>query len=98
MRSKEEIAAISNEIARNVSRRIKLEEMAKTAKRLAKAYQPELLTNAATVSLLNGGYYANVMSKRNLEAIVDALKIRESFDAYRKRVEEKFAEEKGLEL
>ena len=98
MRSKEEIAAISNEIAWNVSRRIKLEEMAKTAKRLAKAYQPELLTNAATVSLLNGGYYANVMSKRNLEAIVTTLKMRESFDAYRKRVEEKVAEEKGSEL
>ena len=98
MRSKEEIAAISNEIARNVSRRIKLEEIAKTAKRLAKAYQPELLTNAATVSLLAGGYSANVMTKRNLEAIVTSLKVRESFDAYRKRVQEKFAEEKGLEL
>lgn len=98
MRSKEEIAAISNEIARNVSRRIKLEEMAKTAKRLAKAYQPELLTNAVTVSLLNGAYSANVMTKRNLEAIVTNLKARESFDAYRKRVQEKIAEEKGHEL
>ncbi|MBO7366768.1 MAG: hypothetical protein J6U28_08750 [Bacteroidales bacterium] len=96
MRSREEIAAISNEIAWNVSRKIKLEEMAKTAKRLAKAYQPELLTNAAIVGLLNGGYYANVMSKRNLEAIVTTLKTRESFDAYRKRVQEKFAEEKGI--
>lgn len=96
MRSREEIAAISNEIAWNVSRKIKLEEMAKTAKRLAKAYQPELLTNAAIVGLLNGGYYANVMSKRNLEAIVTTLKTRESFDAYRKRVQENFAEEKGI--
>ena len=98
MRSKEEIAAISNEIAWNVSRKIKLEEMAKTAKRLAKAYQPELLTNMATVGLLNGDDLANVMSKRNLAAIVAALKTRESFDAYRKSVQEKFAEEKGLEL
>ena len=98
MKSKEEIATISNEIAWNVSRKIKLEEMAKTAKRLAKAYQPELLTNAATVSLLNGGYSANVMTKRNLEAIIDSLVLREHFDAYRKRVQEKFAEEKGLEL
>ena len=98
MRSKEEIAAISNEIARNVSRRIKLEEMAKTAKRLVKAYQPEILTTAAIVNLVNGGYCANVMRKRNLEAIATTLKARESFDAYRKRVEEKFAEEKGHEL
>ena len=98
MRSKEEIAAISNEIAWNVSRKIKLEEMAKTAKRLAKVYQPELLTCAATASLLNGCYSANVMTKRNLEAIVTTLKARESFDTYRKRVQEKFAEEKGFEL
>lgn len=96
MRSKEEIAAISNEIAWNVSRKIKLEEMAKTAKRLAKAYQPELLTNAGIVGLLNGGYSANVMTKRNLEAIVNSLILREHFDAYRKRVQEKFAEEKGI--
>ena len=33
MRSREEIAAISNEIEWNVSRKIKLEEMAKTAKK-----------------------------------------------------------------
>ena len=98
MRSREEIAAISNEIAWNVSRKIKLEEMAKTAKRLAKAYQPELLTNVVTVSLLNGGYSANVMSARNLKAIVDSLVLREHFDAYSKRVQEKFAEEKGFEL
>lgn len=98
MRSKEEIAAISNEIAWNVSRKIKLEEMAKTAKRLAKAYQPELLTNAAIVGLLNGGYHTNVISARNLKAITESLALRESFDAYRKRVQEKFAEEKGIEL
>lgn len=98
MRSREEIAAISNEIVWNVSRKIKLEEMAKTAKRLAKVYQPELLTNAGIVGLLNGGYRANVMSARNLEAIVTTLKARESFDAYRKSVQEKFAEEKGIEL
>ena len=98
MRSKEEIAAISNEIARNVSRKIKFEEIAETAKRLAKTYQPELLDNMAIVGLLNSVNRVNVMSKRNLEAIVLSLKARETFNTYRKRVEEKVAEERGLEL